>query len=516
MIGSTSETEASILLVDDHPPNLVALEAVLEPCGYRLVKATSGETALAHAAREEFAVVLLDVRMPGMDGFEVATRLKQDPKTRHLPIIFVTATATDIEHASRAYSVGAVDYLIKPLDTDVVRGKVATFVELQRQARALREAERREHELRISELRFASDKRYRKLVEGIDHVIAWTADPTSLRLSFLSKQAAKVFGLTPAQVSDPELLSNQIHPADREAFMAAVAKTITDGSDQACNHRMVTPDSRTLWFHTGLSMEMDGAEPELHGVSADVTDLKLAEQQAREATRAREELLAVVSHDLKTPLQAIGMTVARLANITTLSADTTGQAKAGIALIHRAAAQMDRLLDDLLDMERIQRKKLVMETRPEDAASLVRDSVELLEPIATQRSIDLCVDVDAAVDVDVLCERDRIVQVFSNLIGNSLKFSEKEAPVTVRAVPRGREVEFSVKDTGRGIPPEQLEGIFDPGTRGTPHSREGLGLGLAIARGIVEAHGGSLRVQSEPGQGSTFSFTLPKSDVLNR
>lgn len=509
MVDSTLPRDVSILLVDDNPANLVALRAILEPLRCRLVAVTSGQAALARVAAEEFAVVLLDVRMPGLDGFEVATRLKADPATRFLPIVFVTAQATDVEHAARAYSCGAVDYLIKPLQPEIVRGKVETFVELQRQARALREAERREHELHLSELRAASDQRYRKLIEGIDHVIAWSADPSTLRLSFLSKQAVQVFGVGPAEVVDPGFWTRRLHPDDRERFLAAVARTITDRVDQSCNHRMLAADGRTLWFHTGLSMVLDTPVPELHGVSADVTDLKLAEEEAREATRAREELLAVVSHDLKTPLQAISMTVQRLSGITTLTADATGQAKAGIARIHRAATQMDRLLDDLLDMERIRRRRLHVELRPERAAALARDAVELIEGLAAERSIDLAAEVDDVADVDVLCDPDRIVQVLTNLLGNAIKSCGRGGSIRLRAARRGDEVQLAVADTGRGIAPADLARLFDA-PRVTPARRDGgLGLGLAISKGIVEAHGGALEVESAVGRGTTFRFALP-------
>src|SRR5262249_49400503 len=150
---------------------------------HRIVTASSGKEALALLLlREDFALILLDVSMPGMDGFEVAYHLKRSERTRHIPIVFVTAIATDASQVSRGYSVGAVDYLIKPLEPAIVRRKVGVFVELYRQRRmserhaaSLGEAKCRDYELRLAELRAATDRRYRKLVEGIDRTIGWSA-----------------------------------------------------------------------------------------------------------------------------------------------------------------------------------------------------------------------------------------------------------------------------------------------------------------------------------------------------
>jgi PAS domain S-box-containing protein len=280
---------ASILLVDDRRDNLLALEAILGDSGYDLVSATSGREALGLALRQDFAAVLLDVFMPEMDGYEVASHLKGVERTRHIPIIFLTANATEVEHIYQAYSVGAVDYLIKPLDPDVVRKKVEVFVDLyrqrqqiERQARLLLEAERREHQLRLAELRIASDRRYRKLVEGIDHVMAWSADPQTLQLTFISRQAEEILGYSIEQLSEPDFFLEHVHPEDRGLVISTVRQAASEGADKDCNHRMFGAGGRMLWFHTAVSVtpvETGGAEA--HGVSVEVTHLKRSEQNQR-------------------------------------------------------------------------------------------------------------------------------------------------------------------------------------------------------------------------------------------
>ncbi len=204
--AAPSSTSVKIMLVDDRRENLLSLQGVLKSGDYELVMANSGEEALKLSLRDDFAVILLDVVMPGIDGFQVASHLKEIERTSRIPIVFLTAVATGMSHIYRAYSVGAVDYLIKPLDVDAVRSKVAVFadlyrqrMEIERQARLLRENEQQEYQTRITEMRLASDKRYSKLVERIDHAIAWTMDPASGQLSFVSRQAERILGYTPAQ-----------------------------------------------------------------------------------------------------------------------------------------------------------------------------------------------------------------------------------------------------------------------------------------------------------------------------
>src|SRR5215471_8759474 len=211
----------NLLLVDDRPENLIALQAILKRPDYHLVTATSGQDALQLALRERFTVILLDVVMPGLDGLEVARHLKELERTRHIPILFLTAVATHVEQIYRAYSVGAVDYLIKPLDAEMVRKKVGVFVDLARQreeiawqAERLRETERREYELRLAEMRVASDRRYRKLVDGIDHAIGWTADE-SCTLSFVSAHAERILGYSMDDFMRPDFWPRHLHHGDR-------------------------------------------------------------------------------------------------------------------------------------------------------------------------------------------------------------------------------------------------------------------------------------------------------------
>jgi PAS domain S-box-containing protein len=505
---------ANLLLVDDRRENLVALEAILSGSGYRLLTATSGVDALKIALREPLAVVLLDVVMPGMDGYEVARHLKELERTRDVPIIFLTALATDVQNIYRAYEVGAVDYIIKPLDSEVVRKKVAVFVDLvrqreqiARQARALHEADRREYELKLAEIRVAGDRRYRKLVEGIDHAIGWTTDET-LRFTFVSRQAARILGIPMEQFLQPGFWETLLHPEDRDAVLAMFHRALAEGAELVSNHRMLGAGGQMRWFRTGVSGERasGGEAAELHGISVDVTELKHAEEEARRATHVREELLAIVAHDLRTPLSSIRTSAGLLERVAGRAGDE--RVEKTIQIIARSTERMDRLISALLDFALIQAERLTVERRPVDVAGIVQETVEMFRPAASEKEIRI--DGHCVEDLRLHGDRDRVLQVLSNLVGNAIKFTPEGGSVTLRAERSGSDALFSVFDTGLGIVEEEMPHIWErywQARRG--RATGGVGLGLSIAKGLVEAHGGRIWVESRSEGGTTFHFTIP-------
>ena len=510
-MGPPNSAGARLLLVDDKPENLVALRAILEGSGYELLAAASGEDALKIALQERLATVLLDVVMPGMDGFEVARHLKELQRTRDVPILFLTALAADVEHIYRAYEVGAVDYIIKPLDPEVVRKKVSVFVNLVRQreqieeqAAALREADRREHELEVAELRMAGDRRYRKLVEGIDHAIGWTMNE-ALRLTFISRQASRMLGFSMQQFIEPGFWAAHLHLEDRETTLDGFRRALADGVELASNHRMLAKDGRTLWFHTGVSGERVTGGAELHGISVDVTELKRAEEEAQRATHVREELLAIVAHDLRDPLAAI-QTSASLLEVAAGSKEPRIEKTA--RTIIRSSKRMDRLIGDLLDFALIEAGRMTIERQAFGAASLIQESVETLKPLAATKEVQL----EGNTEEDFLLDgdRDRVLQILSNIVGNAIKFTRKKGSVALRAGRSGTDGLFAVSDTGPGMTDEdasRIWGRFWQAKRGRADG--GVGLGLSIARGLVEAHRGRIWVESCVGVGTTFYFTIP-------
>jgi signal transduction histidine kinase len=227
--------------------------------------------------------------------------------------------------------------------------------------------------------------------------------------------------------------------------------------------------------------------------------------EAQRAIRARDDVLAIVSHDLRNPLHAIGMA----SNLLARPGAPPSRVRAHAAAIERATRRMGRLIRDLLDSSRLETGRLVLERQAAQVGVLLAEAVAILAPLAAEKPITLVL-ASAAEGLEVYCDRERLLQVLSNLIGNALAFTAAGGTVTISAEADGAYVRFSVQDTGVGIPVEHQRRIFDRYWR-SRESRQGTGLGLAIAKGIVEAHGGRIWVESSPGEGATFRFTLPRT-----
>jgi signal transduction histidine kinase len=246
---------------------------------------------------------------------------------------------------------------------------------------------------------------------------------------------------------------------------------------------------------------------ELARIAATAIDNARLYQRAQEAIRARDEVLRVVSHDLRNPIGAVVMGSAFLQD--ELS-EQLGDGPLGRTLhtIRRSAERANRMIDDLLDISRIEAGRLAIEAAPEPLAPLLEEALEAQRRAALEQGVELRLRAAGPLPW-VRADRDRLLQVLGNLIGNALKFTPAGGRVEVGAVPDGEEVRVFVEDTGPGIPAEQLPHLFDRFWQARRADRRGLGLGLAIVRGLVAAHGGRIWVESEPGRGSRFQFTLP-------
>nr|MBA3427440.1 response regulator [Actinomycetota bacterium] len=216
---------ARILLVDDRPENLLALEAILEPLGQELVRAESGEEALRQLLHGDFALILLDVQMPGLDGFETASLVKQRVRTRHVPIIFLTAISKEAEHVFRGYGVGAVDYLMKPLDAQVLQAKVTVFIDLWRAKEEARRSVELLGEQELATERRESEERYRSLAEALPQII-WTSDANG-RTTYVNERWYEVTGLDRDGTAE---LAAVIHPEDRRATSARWRESLSSGA----------------------------------------------------------------------------------------------------------------------------------------------------------------------------------------------------------------------------------------------------------------------------------------------
>ncbi|MGE5689265.1 MAG: ATP-binding protein [Pseudomonadota bacterium] len=284
---------AAILLVDDREQNLIALEAILEPLGQQLVRATSGEEALRQLLRSDFAVILLDVQMPGIDGFETARLIKDRERTRHIPILFLTAISRDTEQVFRGYSAGAVDYILKPFDADVLRTKVGVFVELWQKNEQLRiqgeELRRRE----VAEAVFESEARYRTLAEAMPQIV-WLADPGGTA-TYYNERWFEYTGLQRATASGSDW-HRVVHPDELPETFARFERAAATGGVFEMEYRFRRHDGQYRW-HLGRAVPIRDASGAITGYVGTATDVD-DQQRAREAQRFLVEAGAILGSSL--------------------------------------------------------------------------------------------------------------------------------------------------------------------------------------------------------------------------
>ena len=505
-----SRREVDVLVVDDRVEDLLALESVLATSDYNVVTARSGREALLKVLRQDFAVILLDAHMPGMDGFEVATIIKQRERSRHTPILFLTADTTGLESIYKAYQIGAIDYLIKPIDRDVVRAKVAVFVELFRkdqrireQAEQLRLAERRQRELELERERLASQRRYRNLADAIPQIVVLTAPDGAL--TSVNRHWTTYTGM-----SYPQALgwgwTAAVHPDELESQLAHLGPAMTRGEGYETECRLRRADGSYRWHKVIAVPEHDDAGVLTGWIASctDIDDLKQANARAREAIDLRDEFLSIASHELRTPLSAMLLGLESMRLDVERGAD---HARLGARLDRnlRQTVRLTKLVGNLLDVSRIVSGRLELELDECDAAEVAREVVDRHAEEAERAG---CTVEVVTAPAPGRWDRLRLEQVVTNLLANAIKYAAG-APIAVR-VRGGERVQLEVEDRGPGIGPADLERIFGRFERAAPTRHfGGLGIGLFIAQQIIAAHGGEIAGVSAPGAGARFTVELP-------
>ncbi|MES2955744.1 MAG: response regulator [Pseudomonadota bacterium] len=403
--------QVNILIVDDEPKNLTVLESILDDPGYRLVRANSGQEALLALMAEEFAVLVLDVRMPGMTGFELAQIIKERKKTSRVPIIFLTAYYNEDQHVLEGYGSGAVDYLHKPVNTAVLRSKVAVFAELFSKGRAL-ELANRTLMTEVGERRKA-EERLHELNETLD--------------------------------------------------------------------RRVTERTNTL---------------------------ELREAELRDANRRKDEFLATLAHELRNPLAPVRNAVQLLR----LKGQATPELQWSTDVIDRQIQAMSRLIDDLMDVSRINQGKIELRRDWVTTEDVLRDAVESSRPLIDECGHELVLTMPEQ-RLSLHADRTRLTQAFMNLLNNAAKYMDRGGRIEVIAQHTGNDVVVTVKDKGIGIPGDRLRSVFELFSQvetTLSRSRGGLGIGLSLTQRLVEMHGGTVLARSAgAGLGSEFEVRLP-------
>jgi len=505
--GSPVQAEpprARILVVDDHAPNLLTLEATLGDLG-EVVKAHSGEEALLHLLREDFALILLDVQMPGLDGFETARLIKERERSRFIPIIFLTARSRDASHVFRGYAQGAVDYVLKPFAPEILRSKVSVFVELFLKEEQLKRQEavlrRREREA----LERESAYRYRLLGDAMPMCV-FAATPDG-RLRYGNRAWTELSGL-PTEAVDDLWRSEVVHPEDRAGVHAAWCESVSSGQPFEVQFRLRCHRTQLFRWHLGRAVPERNERGRITGWIATATDIhnqKRAEEELARASAAKDAFLAAASHELRTPLAAAKMQV-QLAQ-RKYGPELSDGPRRALEGLDRQVDRMTKLVSDLLDVSRLLTGRLSLEVEEFDLVPLLRATCERLQALSSQHRLRL----DAPESLPMRGDPGRIEQVVTNLVSNAIRYSPQGGAVELRAWSEEGNVLLQVRDQGIGIPAEKLPVIFERFGQAHGARYGGLGLGLTISQGIIEQHGGRIWAESRgvEGEGSTFHVCMP-------
>ncbi|HKO89944.1 MAG TPA: ATP-binding protein [Polyangiaceae bacterium] len=501
----TSIEPVDLLLVDDRTEDLLTLAHVLAGPEYRLQMARTGPEALKRLLEQDFAVILLDVLMPVMDGFELASLIKQRERSQGTPIIFLTAgDGADLSQIYRGYSLGAVDYLSKPLDPDVLRAKVRIFADLfrkdrrlERQAEALREGERREREVLLTELRHAAERRYLHLAEAVP-LCTWTADPRG-NLTYTNRFWNDYTRLPLSELHGTSWLA-AVHAPDREGCASAWREAIAQGQPLERECRLVRGTDGVPRWHLSRTVPELSETGQLIGWIGTHTDI----EEAKRAIIARDEFLSIASHELRTPLTALKLRLQSVLH----ARDLPEKAQHRLDNAVHQTERLERLIENLLDVSRITTGHLELELESFDLSEMAQEVTERFREQAARGGT--VVELDAPAPVVGKWDRLRLEQVATNLLSNALKFGERR-PIRVVVQDKAGQATLTVSDQGIGIAPENVARIFHQFERVVGHRTfGGLGMGLYIARQIVQAHGGSVEVDSCAGKGSHFHVILPR------
>jgi len=417
-LNAPAADPVDILLVDDQPARLLAYRAILAPLAENLVEASSGAEALKHLMERECALILLDVNMPVMDGFETASLIHQHPRFEKTPIIFVTAVNVSDMDRMRGYKLGAVDYVTVPIIPEILRSKVMVLAELFRKRRELQ-------------------------------------------------------------------LVNQRLEAANEALVVEKRREL-----ESLNESLRIANNELAARNVELQSQ--------------IADRVSAELRLLEVNRRKDEFLATLAHELRNPLASLGNAL----NAQALTARTDPLHEA----MQRQLRLLVRLIDDLLDIARINRGKLTVQHAPTTLGAVLDSAIENAMPHLSADRHPLTVTVPDR-SVAVYADHDRLSQVFSNLLNNAAKYSPAETAIELVAKSDDVGFEVSIVDSGIGLEPGRADEIFEAFAQvdtSLERSRGGLGIGLTLVKRIVELHGGRVDVHSEGlGRGSRFTVWLP-------
>lgn len=485
--------KADILVIDDTPENLALLSQMLTEKGYKVRSVTKGSTALRGAKAAPPDLILLDVKMPEMNGYEVCHHLKADDRTKNIPVIFISALG-DVFDKVKGFQAGGVDYITKPFQVEEVLARLDTHLTI-RNLQIKLQAQNTRLQQEIAEKTAAEDK-FAKAFRACPNPIA-IATYQEGRLLEVNDSFLQMGGYGEAEVIGKEI-KRIYSPSASEKYDQALQKCQSQGfvRNQELEFQTKLGQVKTVLLSLEL-IELGGNKCTLQ-IMNDITERK----------RLENEFISLVSHELRTPMTStIGaLDLLNSGQLGTLS----DRGKQILKVAIRNTERLIRLVNDILDLERMKSGKIAIEPVQCELQPLLIHAMETMQAMAEKAQVQLLLE---SCPVSIRLDPDRILQTLTNLLSNGIKFTEPGGKIKLKAKVDGDRCLITVQDSGRGIPEDKLHSIFERFQQvdaSDSRSRGGTGLGLAICRHIIERHNGRIWVESVAGKGSTFYVSLPR------
>jgi PAS domain S-box-containing protein len=484
-----------ILNVDDNDGARYAKTRILQVAGFNVIEAANGADALALVQARSPDLVLLDVKLPDINGIEVCRRIKADPHSTTVLVLQTSAALTGSADKIRGLEGGADNYLAAPIETAELIANVNALLRLRRTQAELRE----------------SEERFRQMAENI-HDVFWIFSFSERTLLYVSAAYEMLWGSNPASLlQDAHQWLSSVHEEDREHVHASFDQ-LFHGSPYAEEYRVVRPDGTTCWVRDRAFpvKNAGGKVYRIARITSDISAAKNAEQALQEADLHKDQFLATLAHELRSPLGPIRNAVELMHRADPSNVRVHLQAR---DIISRQVDHLARLVDDLLDVARISQGKITLQKMPVELSMFIDSAVEITRPFIETRGHALDVLLPK-VKIWVMGDPVRLAQIVGNLLNNAAKYTPRGGKIAIETELReGRTVRIAVRDNGIGIAADRTAAIFDlfsQGQTAPDRAQDGLGIGLSLVKQLVELHDGHISVSSNgAGEGSTFHLEFP-------
>jgi PAS domain S-box-containing protein len=510
-----NENLPRILVVDDKSQNRLLISEYLEPLNVHIEEASSGKECLELLKSKDYTLVIMDVQMPGLSGFQVLEQMHRDKELEAIPVVFVSAVFNSEEYILKGIEIGAIDFIAKPINVNILQNKVNNFLKLYEKQKALDTLVKTLED--INKRLEDSERKFKRITQSASDGIIVLDNNYIVR--FWNKAANIIFGYSRYEILSENFILYSISPSSHEEFKNHITSLLSSNENSHSNTISLTgrkksgeefPIEISLAYFLNTNEEIN-----LTLVIRDITKRVVMEKEAlkakelRESNRVMKEFMDSVSHELRTPMNAI-LGISNML-ISYNSGNLLADQREGLEIINQSGTRLLEMINDVLDVSRLEANKMTVNSDPFDLEKFLAPLYSMVISLIGKKKIKFHIHKSSNTPKILHTDQKKLNQILMNLLGNSAKFTE-EGKINLFIHKIEDKLYFEVSDTGIGIAEEHLEEIFDKFRQidnSATKEYKGTGLGLNICKRLLEILGGEIKAESLPGSGTTIKFYLP-------